>query len=222
VTTGRHAGHDWDVVAAATELAAGRPVVVVDDLRSPWRAELFFAAGHAGPAMVSCTVRHSSGFLIVAVMGADAERLDLPPMWWRPASRRQLRFTVTVDGVGGITSGVSAADRARTLRIVGSGSSTEGDLRRPGHVAPVCTAELGTLQVLGVAEAAWTCCASRVCTRPRRWGPLSTTRATWRGRSGSTRWPPLTGSPSSLCPTSSPTGWGRPPSTAMSSLAADR
>ncbi|MBB3665488.1 3,4-dihydroxy-2-butanone 4-phosphate synthase [Prauserella sediminis] len=142
------------VATAAAELVAGKPVVLLDDLNPPYRSELVFAAEHADATLVAEVVRYSSGFLTVALTDADADRLGLPSMWPWSAGPTQPGFTITADAAEGITTGISAADRARTIRIMGASDGVADQLRRPGHVVGVRTTASGTHEALGVSEAA--------------------------------------------------------------------
>lgn len=142
------------LASAAAELAAGGPVLLVDDLNPPHRVDLVFAAAHASSELVAYAVRHTSGFLTVAVTDADADRLGLPLMWPWSTHSKQPRFTVAADAADGVTTGISAADRARTIRLIGSASSTEEQLRRPGHVVAVRTAAPCPREVFRAPEAA--------------------------------------------------------------------
>src|SRR5689334_13010504 len=100
---------------ALADLAAGRPVVVVDDADRENEGDLIFAAEKATPELVSFMVRYTSGYICVALTEADCERLDLPPMHHTNLDSFRTAFTVTVDAKTGITTGISAADRARTI-----------------------------------------------------------------------------------------------------------
>jgi 3,4-dihydroxy 2-butanone 4-phosphate synthase/GTP cyclohydrolase II len=127
---------------ALAALAAGEPVVVADDREG----HLVFASAMATPALLAFTVRHTSGFVRVAMTAEDCRRLDLPPMYYRgdPAQR------VTVDRRSPGT-GISGADRARTIAALAAPGSVPGDFTRPGHVVPV-QAYAGAAS--GIAEAA--------------------------------------------------------------------
>lgn len=136
---------------ALVDLAAGRPVVLVDD-----RGEgtLVFAAAAATPALLAFTVRHTSGCVCVALQGGACERLGLPPMHGADRQERGRTHTVTVDARTGITTGISARDRARTLQLLADPAAVAGDLVRPGHVLPLRAAEGGVLGRAEPAEAA--------------------------------------------------------------------
>ena len=135
-------------------LAAGRPVVVVDDLDPAGNGDLIFAAELATPELVAFAVRHGSGLLCVPLTGARCDHLVLPPMHHVNQDRRGIAYTVSVDATNGITTGISATDRARTIRVLADPSTTTTDLTRPGHVLPVRARDGGVLVRAGRAEAA--------------------------------------------------------------------
>ncbi|UWP80243.1 3,4-dihydroxy-2-butanone-4-phosphate synthase [Dactylosporangium fulvum] len=118
------------------------------------RGYLMLAAECATPGGVALMVRHTSGFLRVALTQDIAYRLDLPMMVVPDAHPPSRLFTVTVDASHGIDTGISAADRARTARVLASPTSAPDDLRRPGHLVPLCIAAGGVLERPGFAEAA--------------------------------------------------------------------
>ncbi|QKV80222.1 3,4-dihydroxy-2-butanone-4-phosphate synthase [Amycolatopsis sp. Hca4] len=133
---------------ALAAVAAGEPVVLVDD-HAP-AGFLVAAAETVTTAVTAFLVRHSSGLLCVSLPGAECDRLDLPPM---PGASR-FEACVTVDAATGITTGISAHDRARTAALLAAAGSTGHDFTRPGHVIPVRHAAGGVLHRRGVAEAA--------------------------------------------------------------------
>ena len=114
---------------ALADLAAGRPVVVVDDADRENEGDLIFAAEKATPELVSFMVRYTSGYICVALTEADCDRLDLPPMHHTNLDSFRTAFTVTVDAKAGITTGISAADRARTIALL---ADPDRGRRRPG------------------------------------------------------------------------------------------
>jgi 3,4-dihydroxy 2-butanone 4-phosphate synthase/GTP cyclohydrolase II len=142
------------IAQAVADVAAGRPVVVVDDEDRENEGDLIFAASAATPALVGFTVRHSSGMICVALTGPDADRLDLPPMYHTNQDRRGTAYTVSVDAREGVTTGISAADRAYTIGLLGSPATGPADLARPGHVFPLRAREGGVLRRAGHTEAA--------------------------------------------------------------------
>ena len=142
------------VAAAVAEVAAGRAVVVVDDEDRENEGDLIFAAERATSALVAFTVRHSSGYLCTPLAGADCDRLALPPMHHVNQDPRATAYTVTVDARRGVTTGISAADRARTIRLLAEPGSVAADFARPGHVVPLRAAPGGVLSRPGHTEAA--------------------------------------------------------------------
>jgi 3,4-dihydroxy 2-butanone 4-phosphate synthase / GTP cyclohydrolase II len=139
---------------ALADLVAGRPVVVVDDEDRENEGDLIFAAEKATPELVSFMVRYTSGYVCVALTEAECDRLDLPPMHHTNADSFRTAFTVTVDAKAGITTGISAADRAHTIALLADPASVPGDLVRPGHVLPLRAREGGVLRRPGHTEAA--------------------------------------------------------------------
>jgi 3,4-dihydroxy 2-butanone 4-phosphate synthase/GTP cyclohydrolase II len=139
---------------AVADIAAGRPVVVVDDADRENEGDLVFAAQKATPELVGFTVRYTSGVICVPMLGEDLERLDLPPMYHHNQDRRGTAYTVSVDAREGVSTGISAADRAHTIRLLADPATTAADLSRPGHVFPLRYREGGVLRRTGHTEAA--------------------------------------------------------------------
>jgi 3,4-dihydroxy 2-butanone 4-phosphate synthase/GTP cyclohydrolase II len=139
---------------AVADMAAGRPVIVVDDADRENEGDLIFAAEAATPELVGFMVRHTSGFVCVPMAEADCERLELPPMYHTNQDRRGTAYTVTVDAREGVTTGISAADRAYTIRLLGDPTTSAADLSRPGHVVPLRARNGGVLRRPGHTEAA--------------------------------------------------------------------
>ncbi len=100
------------------------------------------------------TIRHSSGLLCVPLSGEDCDRLGLPPMYHVNQDRKGTAYTVSVDAKDGVTTGISATDRAWTMRVLAAPSTTAQDLTRPGHVLPLRAREGGVLVRPGHTEAA--------------------------------------------------------------------
>jgi 3,4-dihydroxy 2-butanone 4-phosphate synthase / GTP cyclohydrolase II len=139
---------------AVAEIAAGRPVVVVDDADRENEGDLIFAAQLATPELLAFMVRHTSGYICAPLTEADADRLELPPMYHTNQDRRGTAYTVTVDAREGVTTGISAADRSHTIRLLSSTSTRAADLARPGHVVPLRAKAGGVLRRPGHTEAA--------------------------------------------------------------------
>lgn len=132
-----------DIEQAVAEIAAGRPVVVVDDADRENEGDLIFAAELATPELMAFMVRYTSGYVCVALTESEADRLDLPPMHHTNQDRRGTAYTVTVDAREGVSTGISAADRAHTSRLLAAAATDPTDLARPGHVVPLRAREGG-------------------------------------------------------------------------------
>ncbi|MFC3960818.1 3,4-dihydroxy-2-butanone-4-phosphate synthase [Nocardia jiangsuensis] len=140
-------------VRPSAELASGHTVVLLDPHTG--EGHLVLAAEHATTAALAFLVRHTSGFVEVALGDADCARLHLPSMWSLPgAAGVAPDHTVTLDAIDGVTTGISAADRARTIRAMADPSTGPADFTRPGHVAPVRAHGTGALADLVVELAA--------------------------------------------------------------------
>jgi 3,4-dihydroxy 2-butanone 4-phosphate synthase/GTP cyclohydrolase II len=139
---------------AISDIAEGRPVIVVDDEDRENEGDLIFAAEKATPELLAFMVRYTSGYICVPLTEADCDRLDLPPMFHTNQDVRGTAYTVTVDAKEGVSTGISAADRARTIRLLADGGSEAGDFTRPGHVVPLRAKEGGVLRRPGHTEAA--------------------------------------------------------------------
>lgn len=139
---------------AVADIAAGRAVVVVDDEDRENEGDLIFAAEKATPELVAFMVRYTSGYLCVPLVGEDCDRLGLPPMYSTNQDKHGTAYTVTVDAKAGIGTGISASDRAATMRLLADPTSGAGDFTRPGHVVPLRALEGGVLRRPGHTEAA--------------------------------------------------------------------
>jgi 3,4-dihydroxy 2-butanone 4-phosphate synthase/GTP cyclohydrolase II len=139
---------------AIAAIAAGRAVVVVDDEHRENEGDLIFAAERATPELMAFMVRHTSGFVCAPLTEADADRLELPPMYRVNQDRRGTAYTVTVDAREGVSTGISAADRAHTVRLLADPATSSADLSRPGHVVPLRAKAGGVLRRPGHTEAA--------------------------------------------------------------------
>lgn len=139
---------------AIAAVAAGRPVVVADDTAPDNAGYLVFAADAATTKLLAFTIRHTSGYVRVALPRAECERLNLPPMCHGDSGHSNAAAQrVSVDRCGTGT-GISAADRARTIAALAAPRSVPSDFQRPGHVIPLEVAEAGVLGRSGPAEAA--------------------------------------------------------------------
>ncbi|HEY2795113.1 MAG TPA: bifunctional 3,4-dihydroxy-2-butanone-4-phosphate synthase/GTP cyclohydrolase II [Micromonosporaceae bacterium] len=139
---------------AIADIAAGKAVIVVDDEDRENEGDLIFAAEHATPELVAFMVRHTSGYICVPLPASECDRLELPPMYHTNQDRRGTAYTVTVDAREGVTTGISAADRTRTIHLLAAAETKPTDLARPGHVVPLRAKPGGVLRRPGHTEAA--------------------------------------------------------------------
>jgi len=141
------------VEQAIDEIRAGRMVVVVDDEDRENEGDLIFAAERVSPKLISFMVNHCSGIIFVSIEGERLEELNLPLMAQDNTESMRTAFTVSVDARKGVTTGISAADRATTIRTLIDPSSTPSDLSRPGHMFPLRYTPGGVLRRAGHTEA---------------------------------------------------------------------
>ncbi|MFC9176626.1 MULTISPECIES: bifunctional 3,4-dihydroxy-2-butanone-4-phosphate synthase/GTP cyclohydrolase II [Streptomyces] len=159
-----HPGHDPlaedltldPVEQAIRDIAAGRPVVVVDDEDRENEGDLVIAAEMATPEIVAFMMSECRGLICAPMESDELERLELPQMVADNTESMQTAFTVSVDASAahGVTTGISAADRATTLRMLAGGTAGPGDFVRPGHVFPLRARSGGVLVRNGHTEAA--------------------------------------------------------------------
>lgn len=144
-----------DPVERAVEaIAAGGLAVVVDDEDRENEGDLIGAASLATPAALAFMIRHTSGVVCAPMSAERAEALDLPPMTARNQDPKGTAYTVTCDAAAGVTTGISAADRARTLTVLADPTATPADLTRPGHLLPLRAHPGGLRSRAGHTEAA--------------------------------------------------------------------
>ncbi|MFD4788021.1 bifunctional 3,4-dihydroxy-2-butanone-4-phosphate synthase/GTP cyclohydrolase II [Streptomyces sp. NPDC058459] len=144
------------VEQAIADIAAGRPVVVVDDADRENEGDLVIAAEKVTPEIVAFMMSECRGLICAPVEGAELDRLKLPQMVEDNTEPMKTAFTVSVDASPphGVTTGISAADRATTLKLLASGTARPTDLVRPGHIFPLRAREGGVLVRDGHTEAA--------------------------------------------------------------------
>jgi 3,4-dihydroxy 2-butanone 4-phosphate synthase/GTP cyclohydrolase II len=144
------------VEQAVADIAAGRPVVVVDDEDRENEGDLVIAAEKATPEIVAFMMSECRGLICAPMEGDELDRLRLPQMVDDNTESMKTAFTVSVDAspAHGVTTGISAADRATTLRLLASGAAEPGDLVRPGHIFPLRARPGGVLARNGHTEAA--------------------------------------------------------------------
>ncbi|MCP2315178.1 3,4-dihydroxy 2-butanone 4-phosphate synthase / GTP cyclohydrolase II [Nocardia amikacinitolerans] len=142
------------VETAIAAIAAGGMAVVVDDEDRENEGDLILAAELATTESIAFLVRHTSGVLCAPMAGPDLDRLLLPPMTAVNEDPKGTAYTVSVDAAHGVSTGISAADRAHTLRLLADPRTRANDLTRPGHVFPLRAHPSGVLGRPGHTEAA--------------------------------------------------------------------
>ncbi|MBC9718489.1 bifunctional 3,4-dihydroxy-2-butanone-4-phosphate synthase/GTP cyclohydrolase II [Streptomyces sp. TRM66268-LWL] len=144
------------VEQAIADIAAGRPVVVVDDEDRENEGDLVIAAEKATPEIIAFMMSECRGLICAPMEGDELDRLQLPQMVADNTESMKTAFTVSVDASGahGVTTGISAWDRATTLRLLASGTTGPEDFVRPGHIFPLRAREGGVLVRNGHTEAA--------------------------------------------------------------------
>jgi 3,4-dihydroxy 2-butanone 4-phosphate synthase/GTP cyclohydrolase II len=142
------------VEAALDHLRRGRPVIVADDESRENEGDVILSGELATQEWMAWLVKKSSGLVCAPVTADIADRLDLPPMVEHNEDERGTAYTVTVDSAKGVTTGISAHDRAHTLRVLADASSVRDDLHRPGHILPLRAVAGGVRERAGHTEAA--------------------------------------------------------------------
>ena len=139
---------------AVEDIRNGKMVVVVDDPERENEGDLVVAAQFATPDAVNFMATHARGLICLCLTGERCEELGLPPMTHRNEARLGTAFTVSVEAREGVTTGISAADRAHTIHVAIDPGSTPHDLVQPGHVFPLRARDGGVLVRAGQTEAA--------------------------------------------------------------------
>jgi len=138
---------------ALEALRAGKPVLVADDENRENEGDAIMAAEFATPEWLAWIVNHSSGYICAPMPEALANKLELPLMTVANQDSLRTQYTISVDAASGVTTGISAADRATTLRVLANPKSVPRDLIRPGHVLPLRAHKGGVLARPGHTEA---------------------------------------------------------------------
>ncbi|MCM3510315.1 3,4-dihydroxy-2-butanone-4-phosphate synthase [Rothia sp. P100] len=139
---------------AIEQIGRGGAVVVVDDEDRENEGDIIFAAEHATADLMGFTVRYTSGVICAPMSNQRADALNLPPMVQHNEDSKGTAYTLTCDAREGVTTGISAADRARTVQVLAHAASGPADLTRPGHILPLRAVEGGVRQRPGHTEAA--------------------------------------------------------------------
>ena len=147
---------DFDTVEKAIEdIREGRMVIVADDEDRENEGDLVMAAAKVTPDHVNFMTKYGRGLICVALTDERADALDLPLMTQRNTDPQETAFTISVDAHRrfGVTTGISAQDRAKTIEVLTSSNSDPSDLRRPGHIFPLRAKPGGVLRRVGQTEA---------------------------------------------------------------------
>ena len=135
------------------ELAAGRMVILVDEEDRENEGDLVMAADHVTPEAINFMARFGRGLICLTLTRERCERLQLPPMASRNGTKHGTAFTVSIEAATGVTTGISAADRARTVQAAVARHAVARDLVQPGHIFPLQAQEGGVLMRAGHTEA---------------------------------------------------------------------
>ena len=138
---------------ALADFAAGKFLIVTDDESRENEGDLIVLAEKVTAEQTAFMVRHTTGILCVAIDKATARRLELPMMYESNQDKRKTAFTVSVDAVAGLTTGVSATERTTTIRALASSTASAKDFVRPGHIFPLVAHEEGLAGRGGHTEA---------------------------------------------------------------------
>ena len=135
------------------ELAAGRMVILVDEEDRENEGDLVLAAEHVTPAAINFMARFGRGLICLTLTRERCERMQLPPMATRNGTKHGTAFTVSIEASTGVTTGISAADRARTVQAAVARDAKASDLVQPGHIFPLQAQDGGVLMRAGHTEA---------------------------------------------------------------------
>lgn len=137
---------------ALQDIKAGKMIILVDEPDRENEGDLTIAAEFVTPEVINFMATHARGWICIALDEEIADALDLPVMVANNNSRFRTNFTVTVEAATGVTTGISAADRARTIQIMVRPGSKPSDLVRPGHIQPIRARKGGVLVRTGQTE----------------------------------------------------------------------
>jgi 3,4-dihydroxy 2-butanone 4-phosphate synthase/GTP cyclohydrolase II len=135
------------------DMAAGRMVILVDEEDRENEGDLIIAAEHVTPEAVNFMARHARGLICLTLTRERCERLQLPPMASRNGTKHGTAFTVSIEAATGVSTGISAADRARTVAAAVARDARPTDLVQPGHIFPLQAQDGGVLMRAGHTEA---------------------------------------------------------------------
>ena len=135
------------------DLAAGRMVILVDEEDRENEGDLVLAADHVSPEAINFMAKHGRGLICLTLTRERCEKLQLPPMAARNGTKHSTAFTVSIEAATGVSTGISAADRARTIAAAVAPHAQASDLVQPGHVFPLQAQDGGVLMRAGHTEA---------------------------------------------------------------------
>ncbi|MDA7417961.1 bifunctional 3,4-dihydroxy-2-butanone-4-phosphate synthase/GTP cyclohydrolase II [Xenophilus arseniciresistens] len=135
------------------DLRAGRMVILVDEEDRENEGDIVIAADHITPQAINFMARHARGLICLTLSRDMCERLNLPPMVTRNGAKHSTAFTVSIEAAEGVTTGISAADRARTVQAAVAPGAKASDLVQPGHIFPLQAVDGGVLMRAGHTEA---------------------------------------------------------------------
>ena len=139
---------------ALADIAAGKPIIVTDDEDRENEGDLVIAASRATPENINMMIQHARGLICVPCTGPILQRLGVNPMVQQNRESHKTDFTVSVDAAEGITTGISAYDRFRTIQLLGDPNTKPEELVQPGHIFPLKAKSGGVLERAGHTEAA--------------------------------------------------------------------
>ncbi len=144
------------VEQAIADIKAGKLILVADDEDRENEGDLICAAQLVTPELVNFMIRKAGGWICLALTGERADQLRLPQQTEHNTEEQRTAFTVSIDAAPrfGVTTGISAQDRARTIQVAVDPATVPADLRRPGHIPPLRARDGGVLQRVGHTEAA--------------------------------------------------------------------
>jgi len=141
------------IESAIEEFKAGKALVVVDDEDRENEGDLVLAGTLINSESMNFMIKNTSGVVCVPMLAEDLDRLNLPPMIAINEDKKSTAFSVSVDAAIGITTGISAEDRCRTIKVLADRNSKSTDVSKPGHIFPLRAAQGGVLRRAGHTEA---------------------------------------------------------------------
>lgn len=144
------------VEQAIADIKAGKMILVADDVDRENEGDLICAAQLVTPELINFMIKKAGGWICLALTGERADQLRLPQQSEHNTEEQRTAFTVSIDAAArfGVTTGISAQDRARTIHVAVDPATVPADLRRPGHIPPLRARDGGVLQRVGHTEAA--------------------------------------------------------------------